>query len=762
MEGHLVKEKLNKEKEQLLSVVAFSANKKTVESLEEFFKKKGIECFFFYENFLSYPISYNTTNKELEKITSSFPFLRRYIELPEIKFIPDIKAIRNLNKSIKFQELIENPPLIPRTKESLEKLIDENLQRIDLSEKTIYGSGLFALWKEVIENIKGKQWNEQKKNEILQCHERDFLYSKPFIWEKKENIVGYIGKFPKAYLKGEYLQEILKSEKNRLPLLVEYFVSDFQFVLSGVNGVNHLFMSISSKDLFYGYVWLFWSGSKINEKDLEDEVGNIIKKRYSPIMAIFENAWEEKILKKHFKQGGEIEWKKRNLIELKGEKSYPLNLAFLKKENFEDELEESLHQLWERKWDLWQRTKSLKELEKTLIFYKFFISSEKMIEKLKNITKLNPSKKGDFLPSALVIGGPGAGKDSISKLIKVFSEEYFDAPIYTINVASLKPASLAPSFSVGTEVSLNNNILGKEGKINLIGIFEKILKEVKQKNIKLQKEKNRINYSIEKNESEYKVYKNNNELFRIKRKSENKLNLEDIKSTFEKKLKSQSLTEDEKEIIRSLFKEIIITKAVVVLDELNSLDVDTQGALLRLLENSELVPIGAIKSVEDKEAINFLIIGTMNEDPEKLTKESIIRDLTREKMFGGIVGEILYEHFRNIRRLREDLYYRFIRGGKIVLPSLNERREDIPVLFYVFCDAGVESKDIELHILLDILEEITAPYLDWIGNVRQLQSLSQVVIRYALQDKKNKRVIVRKEHLYQGLKDIGMIENERF
>ena len=755
-------EDLDKEKLKLLSVVAFSANKKTVESLEEFFKKKGIECFFFYENFLSYPISYNTTNKELEKITSSFPFLRRYIELPEIKFIPDIKAIRNLNKSIKFQELIENPPLIPRTKESLEKLIDENLQRIDLSEKTIYGSGLFALWKEVIENIKGKQWNEQKKNEILQCHERDFLYSKPFIWEKKENIVGYIGKFPKAYLKGEYLQEILKSEKNRLPLLVEYFVSDFQFVLSGVNGVNHLFMSISSKDLFYGYVWLFWSGSKINEKDLEDEVGNIIKKRYSPIMAIFENAWEEKILKKHFKQGGEIEWKKRNLIELKGEKSYPLNLAFLKKENFEDELEESLHQLWERKWDLWQRTKSLKELEKTLIFYKFFISSEKMIEKLKNITKLNPSKKGDFLPSALVIGGPGAGKDSISKLIKVFSEEYFDAPIYTINVASLKPASLAPSFSVGTEVSLNDNILGKEGKINLIGIFEKILKEVKQKNIKLQKEKNRINYSIEKNESEYKVYKNNNELFRIKRKSENKLNLEDIKSTFEKKLKSQSLTEDEKEIIRSLFKEIIITKAVVVLDELNSLDVDTQGALLRLLENSELVPIGAIKSVEDKEAINFLIIGTMNEDPEKLTKESIIRDLTREKMFGGIVGEILYEHFRNIRRLREDLYYRFIRGGKIVLPSLNERREDIPVLFYVFCDAGVESKDIELHILLDILEEITAPYLDWIGNVRQLQSLSQVVIRYALQDKKNKRVIVRKEHLYQGLKDIGMIENERF
>jgi len=97
-------EDLDKEKLKLLSVVAFSANKKTVESLEEFFKKKGIECFFFYENFLSYPINYNTTNKELEKITSSFPFLRRYIELPEIKFIPDITDLPSSQTGI----LLEN------------------------------------------------------------------------------------------------------------------------------------------------------------------------------------------------------------------------------------------------------------------------------------------------------------------------------------------------------------------------------------------------------------------------------------------------------------------------------------------------------------------------------------------------------------------------------------------------------------------------------------------------------------------------------
>lgn len=133
------KENLLEEKEQILSVVAFSANEGTIERLEKFFKKEGIGCFFFYEYFLSQPVSHGISEDEIQKMTSSVPYLRRYIEFPEIKFIPDIEKIKKLDKNTKFSDLIEDPPLISKTEKSLEKVIKENLLRVNLSDEPIYG-----------------------------------------------------------------------------------------------------------------------------------------------------------------------------------------------------------------------------------------------------------------------------------------------------------------------------------------------------------------------------------------------------------------------------------------------------------------------------------------------------------------------------------------------------------------------------------------------------------------------------------------------
>lgn len=760
LESQGLEEKLDRDKEQLLSVVAFSTNKRAVETLEKFFKKKGIECFFFYESFISVPLGLKMDIKEQE-LKATAPFLRRYIELPGIRFIPDIDAVKKLNKSVKFQDLLDNLPFIPKTQESLKKIADENLQRINLvEEEAIFGSGLFPLWEDIVTG--GKEIEVKKK------HKDDFPYSKPFVWgddEKIKNIVGYRGEFPKAYLKGEYLQDILKS-KNRLPLLVEYLVSDFQFVLSRVEKVKYLCMSISSKDLFYGYAWLFWSGGKeVVEEDLIKVMGQLIKENYLPVMILFENAWEEKILKENIKKGLDILWNrgKRNIIDIVNGNNkiiYTLNLVFLKEQGeFNDELEKGLHQLWERRWEVWKRTKDTKELGNTLVFNKFFISSKEMIKILKSTIRLNHVKKMNFLPSALVVGGPGAGKNAISQLIKIFSTEYFESPLYTINVASLKPAPIGPSLMLGTEVSINSKYPEKKGiDANLVGIFEKIWKEVREKKNKVVERKNNVEYAIERDGNKYKFYKNNSQFFETCFSGDN-VKKKSVAQQIQEELKRQGSTEEEKRIFNKLFNELVLVKAVVVLDELNSLDTDTQGALLRLLENSELIPIGGIKPVTPKEEIDFLIIGAMNEDPERLTKEKIFSQLSREKIFGGIVGEILYEHFRNIRRLREDLYYRLIRGGKIVLPPLNKRREDIPILFYVFCITEVESKDVKLYIPLDVLEILTLSHLDWGGNVRQLQSLVHVVVTYASQDEKNNRVIINEKHLRQGLKDIGMNED---
>lgn len=101
---------------------------------------------------------------------------------------------------------------------------------------------------------------------------------------------------------------------------------------------------------------------------------------------------------------------------------------------------------------------------------------------------------------------------------------------------------------------------------------------------------------------------------------------------------------------------------VIIFDELNSLDVDAQGTLLRLIENREFASVGGFHQplpVEKK----IMIIGNMNEDPEKLAKLAAIHSIVREKeIFVGLLGEIMYEYVRNLRRLRDDIYYRMKRN----------------------------------------------------------------------------------------------------
>jgi hypothetical protein len=174
---------------------------------------------------------------------------------------------------------------------------------------------------------------------------------------------------------------------------------------------------------------------------------------------------------------------------------------------------------------------------------------------------------------------------------------------------------------------------------------------------------------------------------------------------------------------------------VVVLDELNSLDIDSQGVLLRFIENRELVPIGQSPhsrgDTNPLENTKILIVGLMNEDPEMLTKLAKIRSVARDvEFFGGIIGEIVYEYLRNLRRLREDLYQRMQKYGVFRLPSLSERREDLPFLFYTFLK-GEAGKREEVIIEYEAFEILMNPHIDWVGNIRLLQSVARMAYRIA-------------------------------
>jgi len=162
---------------------------------------------------------------------------------------------------------------------------------------------------------------------------------------------------------------------------------------------------------------------------------------------------------------------------------------------------------------------------------------------------------------------------------------------------------------------------------------------------------------------------------------------------------------------------------------------DTQGALLRFLENGELLPLGDYLAPRRK--VDALVIGVMNEDPHTITKARTLDRVLRDKqVFGGMMGDVLYEFFRRQRRLRDDLYFRLIRGGEIILPDLCDRREDIPVLFYFTVKKEFEplmapdDRD-NWEIELSTYETLMDPSIRWEGNIRELQTVARQIFAVA-------------------------------
>jgi DNA-binding NtrC family response regulator len=125
------------------------------------------------------------------------------------------------------------------------------------------------------------------------------------------------------------------------------------------------------------------------------------------------------------------------------------------------------------------------------------------------------------------------------------------------------------------------------------------------------------------------------------------------------------------------------------LDEVGELPLDMQVKLLRALQESEIDPIGAKRSVR----VDVRIVSATN------------RDLSNHIAEG---------------RFREDLFYR-LNVYPIEAPSLRERREDIPAL----AEAFIRRFNVEEGKRVAGLAPETAAILngfDWPGNVRQLEN----------------------------------------
>ena len=136
-------------------------------------------------------------------------------------------------------------------------------------------------------------------------------------------------------------------------------------------------------------------------------------------------------------------------------------------------------------------------------------------------------------------------------------------------------------------------------------------------------------------------------------------------------------------------------EGTLFLDEITEMPLPLQAKLLRVIEEREVRPLGDTNSYP----IDVRIVSTSNRDINSLSQEGLFR---------------------------EDLYYRF-KVIDIELPSLRERREDIPLLVQHFINkfSGEMKKNIS-GISEDALK-ILLNY-SWPGNVRELENVIQRAI----------------------------------
>jgi Nif-specific regulatory protein len=125
------------------------------------------------------------------------------------------------------------------------------------------------------------------------------------------------------------------------------------------------------------------------------------------------------------------------------------------------------------------------------------------------------------------------------------------------------------------------------------------------------------------------------------------------------------------------------------LDEIGDLPPATQVKLLRVLQEREFERVGGTQTIR----VDIRLIAATNKDLEREVREG---------------------------RFREDLYYR-LNVVPILLPSLRERREDIPSLVNHFLERASKENKKNVKYITDPSMEILMDYA-WPGNVRELEN----------------------------------------
>jgi len=126
------------------------------------------------------------------------------------------------------------------------------------------------------------------------------------------------------------------------------------------------------------------------------------------------------------------------------------------------------------------------------------------------------------------------------------------------------------------------------------------------------------------------------------------------------------------------------------LDEIGDMSPNLQVKLLRVLQEKKFEPVGSTKTVSS----NVRVIAATNANLERAVQEG---------------------------RFREDLYYR-LNVIPIRIPSLRERKSDIPLLLHHFIESFNKMRNRSISgVTPDAMNQLMNH--DWPGNIRELENL---------------------------------------
>ncbi len=145
----------------------------------------------------------------------------------------------------------------------------------------------------------------------------------------------------------------------------------------------------------------------------------------------------------------------------------------------------------------------------------------------------------------------------------------------------------------------------------------------------------------------------------------------------------------------------VANKGTLFLDEITEMSPSMQAKLLRVIQEKEFLRLGGTTPIK----VDVRFIAATNKDLKSLIKEG---------------------------KFREDLYYRLC-VVSFKLPSLAERKEDIPLLAYYFLKKYSSLMKKEVKEISPLALEILMNY-DYPGNIRELENIIERGVALATGD----------------------------